>query len=136
ARYSEALLAHLDPETGGFTFDPVRHNAVQASAGGMNFAYLFLGFSAFLIGAALLLVGLLFRLNLDRRAREVGVLFAEGYRRGAVRGLLLGEGALLAAAGALLGVGLALLYSRLLLSPLGALWPGGGRGSFLARRAE
>ena len=62
--------------------------------------------NAFLLPlSALLLVGLLFRLNLDRRASQVGVLFAEGYPRAKVRWLLLGEG------GALALVGVA-LYSR------------------------
>ncbi len=57
---------------------------------------LFLGFSIFLIVAALLLVGLLFRLNLDRRAGEMGVLTATGWSNAHVRWLLLGEGAMLA----------------------------------------
>src|SRR5205085_9687858 len=84
-----------------------------------------------LIAAALLLVGLLFRLNLDRRASEVGLLFAEGYRRRTVRWLLLSEGGALAAGGAVLGACLALGYAALLLQLLAALWPGGALRSFL-----
>src|SRR4029077_17781516 len=85
----------------------------------------------FLIAAALLLVGLLFRLNLDRRAAEVGLLLATGYRRGTVRWLLLGEGALLALLGGLAGLNGAVLYAWLMLGLLRAWWPGALDQSFL-----
>ena len=116
---------------GGFVFDPVRASAMEASKGGTPFGLLFLGFSAFLIASALLLVGLLYRLELDRRSREVGVLFAQGFSRRIVGRLLLGEGGILALIGVVLGGVLALGYSRLLLQLLAALWPGGTLQSFL-----
>jgi predicted lysophospholipase L1 biosynthesis ABC-type transport system permease subunit len=129
--YDNALRARLDPAKGGLVFNPVKEQALRASAGGTDFAELFLGFSFFLIVAALLLVGLLFRLNLDRRAEEVGLLLAVGYRLAAVRWLLLGEGSVLAAAGAVIGSCVAMLYAGLLLQMLGALWPGASLQSFL-----
>ena len=122
---ADALLAKLDPQKGGFVFNSVKEHALAASAGGTDFAMLFLAFSFFLILAALLLVGLLFRLNLDRRASEVGVLLAAGLRRRTLRGLLLGEGCVLAALGALLGTGAAVLYGAFLIGWLRARWPGG-----------
>jgi hypothetical protein len=122
--FQAELLRRLDPSKGGLVFNPVREQALRASSGGTDFAELFLGFSFFLIVAALLLVGLLFRLNIDRRAEEIGLLLAVGYRRAAVRRLLLGEGCMLAAAGAVAGSCLAMLYARLLLQLLAALWPG------------
>src|SRR5262249_45928264 len=73
---------------------------------------------------ALLLVGLLFRLNLDRRAPEIGLLLATGLRRGFVRRLLLAEGALLAAVGGIVGLVGAVGYAWLLLRFLTATWPG------------
>jgi putative ABC transport system permease protein len=130
------LSERLDPAKGGLTFTPVREQALKASSGGMDFAMLFLGFSCFLIVAALLLVGLLFRLNIDRRAEEIGLLMAVGYRRAAVRRLLLGEGCVLAAAGAVVGSCLAMLYARLLVQLLAALWPGETLQTFLKPRFE
>src|SRR5262249_6501162 len=121
--YERALLQKLDPERGGFVIQPVKADALQASAGGTDFSGLFVGFSFFLIAAALLLVGLLFRLNLDRRAAEMGLLLATGYRASTVRWLLLGEGAVLAAAGVLAGTLAAVAYSGLLVRFLGAIWP-------------
>lgn len=136
SRFKESLLARLDPVQGGLVFNPVRAQALQASNGGTDFAQLFLGFSFFLIAASLLLVGLLFRLNIDRRADEIGLLMAVGYRRAAVRRLLLGEGAVLAAAGAVIGSCVAMLYARLLLQLLAALWPGETLQSFLGPHFE
>src|SRR5579883_176475 len=129
--FKKHLLDRLRPEQGGLVFNAVRVQALEASNKGTDFAMLFLGFSFFLIAASLLLVGLLFRLNIDRRAEEIGLLTAVGYRRAAVRRLLLGEGAVLAAAGAVVGTCLAMLYARMLLQLLAALWPGETLQSFL-----
>ena len=128
----KALQVQLDPEAGGFVFDRVKENALDASRGGTDFGMLFLGFSFFLIAAALLLVGLLFRLSLDRRASEVGVLVASGFRRGRIRRLLLAEGCLIAAIGGLVGMVAAIGYGEVLLGRLRAWWPGGSVRSFSA----
>src|SRR5262249_49072641 len=120
------IAAHLKPSEGGFLFEKVKENALAASrGGGFDFALLFLGFSFFLIASALLLVGLLFRLNLDRRAGQVGVLLASGFMRRTIRNLLLVEGIVLALVGGLLGVGAAVLYADFLLGRLRVWWPGG-----------
>lgn len=129
--FTKRLLRALDPERGGFAFQPVRAQAEQASAGSNDFGWLFVGFSCFLIASALLLVGLLFRLNIDRRAAELGLLLATGWSHGQARRLLLGEGALLALCGSVLGVAGALLYARLMLTYLQANWPGGAELMFL-----
>lgn len=121
---SAKLLEELTPEEGGFVFQPIREQAVTASAGATDFGVLFIAFSFFLIVSALLLVGLLVRLNLDRRAGEIGLLLSVGWNQGMVRRLLLGEGTLLALVGALLGLGGALLYADGMLKLLAASWPG------------
>jgi putative ABC transport system permease protein len=129
--FRKKLLARLDPAKGGFVFDPVKQRSLEASGGGMDFGLLFLGFSFFLIIAALLLIGLLFRLNIDRRAGEIGLLLALGYRRRTVRWLLIGEGTLLAALGGLIGLGVAVVYAWGLIDLLRSWWPGGMDRSFL-----
>lgn len=134
-RYRKALLERLKPDAGGFVFDDVRATGLDASQGGTPFGMLFLCFSFFLILSSLLLVGLLYRLNLDRRARQVGVLAAEGYPRSTIRQLLLTEGMILALVGVLLGCLAALLYSRLLVDLLAYLWPGGALRSLLRPHA-
>ncbi len=133
--FRQALLKHLRPEQGGLVFDDVRQRGLEASGGFTDFRWLFLSFSIFLIVAALLLVGLLVRLNLDRRADEIGILFATGYRRRTVRGLLLAEGACLAVAGGLVGLVGSLFYTGLMLTYFRARWPGGLDRSFLRLHA-
>lgn len=126
-----ALLNELSPAQGGLVFDDVRQRSLSASTGGTDFGGLFLGFSSFVILAALLLVGLLFRLNLDRRGAEIGLLFAVGYPLRTVRRLLLAEGLLMAALAGVIGCGLALAYAWLLLDLLAAWWPAAMDRSFL-----
>lgn len=124
-KIESALLDKLDPKAGGLVVEAVKANALKGSGGGFNFALLFLGFSFFLILSALLLVGLLFRLSLDRRSQEVGVLLASGLRRRTIRRLLLIEGGVVALVGALIGTGAAIVYCEVLLGRLRAWWPGG-----------
>jgi putative ABC transport system permease protein len=124
AAVSQRLQRQLDPGRLGLAFQPVRAQGLAASQGSADFRGLFLGFSTFLIVAALLLVGLLFRLNLERRAAELGLLLALGYRRRQLAGLLLSEGLLLATGGALLGSLAGIGYAQGLLQLLPALWPG------------
>jgi ABC-type lipoprotein release transport system permease subunit len=133
--FAKLLLAKLRPEQGGLVFDPVRERGLEASVGGTDFGMYFFYFSFFLIVSALLLVGLLFRLNLDRRGAEIGVLLAAGFRRAVVRRLLLAEGCILAALGGLVGSLGASLYAWLLLELLRAWWPGALERSFLRLHA-
>lgn len=130
-QFEKALLSHLDPAAGGFVFEDVRRRALEASRGGQDFGLLFLGFSFFLIAAALLLVGLLVRLNGERRAREIGLLLATGFSTAQVRRLLVREAMAVAVIGAILGVALAVGYAALMLKLLTALWPDGSVGSLL-----
>ncbi|MBN9117688.1 MAG: ABC transporter permease [Planctomycetes bacterium] len=122
-RLRRELPAHLGAEASEFRFDPIRERLLTASKGGTDFGGLFLGFSCFLIAAALMLVGLLFRLSLDRRAKEVGLLLAAGFAVKRVRRLLLTEGLIVAAVGAALGLAAGVAYNRLLLTVLLDLWP-------------
>jgi putative ABC transport system permease protein len=135
AKFEQQLLVNLNPAEGGFVFDNIWEQAVAAGEGSSDFGMLFLGFSCFLIIAALMLVGLMFRLSLDQRAREMGLLLAIGWRQATVRLLALAEGTILATAGAAIGVVAAVWYAGLLLDYLSVLWPGGLDRSFLQLHA-
>ena len=54
--------------------------------GSTDFGQLFLGLSMFIIFSAGMLVALLFRLNVQQRARQLGLLEAVGFRPGACAG--------------------------------------------------
>lgn len=129
--FTESFLRELKPEQGGFVFQPIKEMALKASAGSTDFSMLFLAFSFFLIVAALLLIGLLFRLNLERRASEIGVLMATGWDLRRVRRLLLGEGLFLAILGGLIGLAGAIVYADQMLALLRRNWPGGENLAFL-----
>ncbi|MFL5329237.1 MAG: ABC transporter permease [Gemmataceae bacterium] len=131
AAFEAALKQHLKPADFGLVFRDVRAQALHAAEGSVNFSGLFSGFSLFLIAAALLLVALLVRLNLDHRASEVGLWLALGFSHRAVRRLLLAEGLFLSVLGAVIGLLMAIGYAALMLRLLGAMWPEGQIGSFL-----
>lgn len=133
AEVRSALREALPPEAVGLTLQPVKLQGLAATQSGTAkmFGGLFVGFSFFLILSAALLVGLLFRLGLERRAREWGLLFALGYPLRTLRRLALGEGVLLAFLGALLGLALAVGYAWLLIRYLRSGWRGAIDSSFL-----
>lgn len=119
----EACLRQaLNPASLGLFFQPVRERALSASAASTDFGGLFLGFSLFLIVAALLLTGLLFAFGVEQRATEVGTLLALGLTPRQVRSLLLREGGLLALLASVLGAFLATLYTRAVLGGLSGVW--------------
>ena len=119
---TDRLLAGLPLPALGLAFQPVKARGLAAAAGATDFSGLFVGFSLFLIVAAALLVALLFSLAVEQRAGEIGLRLAVGYPLKRVRRRLLAEGAVIAAAGALAGTGLAVAYAGLVLRALGSWW--------------
>ena len=95
------LRQAINPASLGLFFVPVREQALAASSQSLDFGQLFLGFSLFLIVAAILLTALLFALGVEQRAEEVGTLLAVGWTPRRVQRLLLAEGGTLALAAGL-----------------------------------
>ena len=122
AALEETILTNLKPEELGFRFEPVREQALAAAEQSQDFGGLFLGFSFFLIVAALLLMAMLFQFGLEQRAPEVGTLLALGFTPPQVRKLLLREGMALAFVGGVLGAIGGLAYARAMLHGLATIW--------------
>ncbi len=116
------LLSRLKPEDLGLRFEPVREQALKAANEAQDFGQLFLGFSFFLIIAALILMGLLFQFGLEQRTKEIGTLLALGFTPRLVRRLFLWEGTALAFFGGVLGVLGGLAYARAMLHGLTTVW--------------
>ncbi len=116
------LESKLDRASLGFEFLPIKRLGLEAASGTTPFSLLFLGFSFFIIAAAVMLVALLFKLGIDGRAAEIGTLLAIGFRRRKIRRLVLGEGAIVAIVGGLIGVAGGLGYAWLMLEGLRTLW--------------
>jgi ABC-type antimicrobial peptide transport system permease subunit len=117
-----ALTQGLDPAMFGLRFQPVRAQALAAAAQSEDFGQLFLGFSFFLIVAALVLLALLFQFSLEQRATEVGTLLALGFRPRRVRWLLLAESGAIALLGGVLGAFGGRGYALAMLHGLSTVW--------------
>lgn len=106
----------------GFQFLPVRDRALQAAQGTTSFSGLFLGFSLFIIAAALMLVVLLFRLGVQLRVGEIGTFAALGYSQRMISAIFISEGAMVAGVGGLLGIGWGIAFAWLMLVGLRTWW--------------
>ncbi|HMJ67238.1 MAG TPA: ABC transporter permease, partial [Candidatus Binatia bacterium] len=130
------LLEGLTPGKLGMTFEPVRAQALVAAASGQDFGQLFLGFSFFLIVAALILMALMFQFGLEQRVTEIGTLLALGFRPGQVRRIFFAEGLGLAVVGGFFGTLLGMLYARGILQLLTTVWHQAVGTSALAYHAK
>ena len=124
ARFEEAFRKAIDPGTIGITATNIRKDTLAASAGSTDFGEYFTYFSAFLIYSALILAGLFFKLGVDQRLREIGLLRSVGFSMRKVRLLFLGEGFVLASLGALLGCAFAIGFAWFILFGLRTWWSG------------
>ena len=120
--FDQTLRAGLEPLKAGFTILPVRAQGLAASRGATDFGEYFLYFSFFLVISALLLTALFFRLGVEQRVREIGVLQAMGFPAARVRKIFLGEGIVLAVLGSLLGLAGAIAYGQLIMLGLRTWW--------------
>lgn len=122
--FSRRLRERLDTASLGFSFMPIKARQLEAASGSTDFAGLFIGFSFFLIVAAALLVAMLFRLAIEQRARQFGLLSAIGFAPRAMLRLAFTEGVILSLIGAGLGLALALGYTNLMIAGLRTWWRG------------
>ncbi len=125
------MLDRVAPTDVGLAFQPVKAMGLHAANGATDFTGLFIGFSFFLILAAMILVGLLFRLAIEQRVRQLGLLGAIGWSPQQIRRLMLGEGAVLVLLGSLLGGVAAVAYAHGMIYGLTTWWIGAIGTKFL-----
>ena len=123
-RYGASLAALLDPAAMGFAVRAVREEGLAASRGSTDFGEYFVYFSFFLVASALVLAALFFRLSVEQRAREVGLLRAVGFSTPRIRRLFAAEGVLLALIGSVAGVAGAIAYGAAMMAGLRTWWSG------------
>jgi len=122
--FAGALRAAIDPTQMGLSVIPVKARSLAASQGATDFGEYFVYFSFFLMVSALLLTGLFFKLGVEQRMREIGILRALGFSISKIRSVFLVEGAALAVAGSLLGMAGALAYAEIIVIGLRTWWIG------------
>lgn len=120
--FARNLLAKLDLQAAGIRILPVRAAGLAASAGSTDFGEYFLYFSFFLIAAAVLLAALFFKLLVEQRVQEIGLLRACGFSLPLLRRNFLGEAAFLSTAGSILGLAGSVAYGGLMVRGLRTRW--------------
>lgn len=103
---------------------PVLRTGLQAAVGANDFTQLFAGFSFFLILSAIILTSLMFRLGIQQRTSQAGLLHAVGLPPSKVRWFFLGEGLLVTLCGAVLGAFAAAGFAQLMIYGLTTWWIG------------
>ena len=127
-----ALVAALSAEDFGLVPVPVREQGLEASRGATDFGLYFLYFSYFLLVSAFVLLALLYRLGVERRLREIGMLLACGWSPRRVSRNLLFEAAVVAAAGAAVGAFAGIAYATGMIGLLSGVWEGAVAGTLAA----
>ena len=122
ARFENALLERIQPEQIGFQFLFLRADGLQAAAGTTDFGMLFSGLSLLIIFSVSYLIEMLFRIGVEQRSREIGILRAVGYPLATIRRRFLAEAGILAGIGTLIGCGFAIGYAQLMLFGLKNWW--------------
>jgi len=122
--YEQTLRGALDPLQSGLSIHAVREQSLQASRGATDFGEYFTYFSFFLVISALLLTVLFFKLGIEQRLGEIGLLRAVGFSIAQIRSLFLREGILLAIIGSVIGILGAIAYGGLMMFGLRTWWVG------------
>lgn len=123
-RYVSRLREKVDPLAMGMAVRDIRADSLFASRGATDFGEYFTYFSVFLVISALMLAALFFRLTIEQRAREVGLLRAVGFTTARVRRLFLTEGFMVAAGGSVIGIAGAVGYGAVMMTGLRTWWAG------------
>lgn len=118
------LRQSVEPARAGVTVAAVRAESAAASRGAVNFSAYFTYFSFFLVVSAVLLAGLFFKLGVEQRQQEIGLLKAVGFADEAVQRVFVTEGGLLAFLGTLAGLAGAVGYGGAMLHGLRTWWVG------------
>lgn len=119
---TQTLRNRVEPSDAGLSVLDVADRAQRSAAGMTDFGSLFAGLSMFLVLSAVILTGMIFYFGMERQTRPIGLLKAVGLTTGRIRAMYLVWGLVCAVAGALLGILIALAYTRLVLWALRSMW--------------
>ena len=106
----------------GFEFRTVKADGLAAAQGTTPFEWLFLGFSMFLVFAALMLTAMLVQLSTMLRQAELGIMLATGWSAAAAGRVVMAEMLMVATMGGLWGLAGGVAYAALMLAGLRTWW--------------
>ena len=118
----EMARSAVDPAKLGFQVNELRDSGLQSAARGVDFGMLFGGLGFFVMLSGIMLFFLLQLFNMEKRSGQVRLFSSLGYHRNVIRKIYLGEGMLVAFAGTMAGLLLAILYARIVHLALTSIW--------------
>lgn len=121
-KYKQVFADEIEPKDLGIAVEPIREQGLYAAQNGTDFSGLFLGLSFFILVASIVLTSLLFRLNLESRSSQIGLLSALGFQQKQVRSFYLFEGLVISLLGGLVGLIISVYYTELVFKILNSLW--------------
>ncbi|MFM9963748.1 MAG: ABC transporter permease [Planctomycetaceae bacterium] len=136
SQFESDFLKALPMDSVGLSIQPVKFLGLQAASGTTDFSGLFIGFSFFMILSGLMLISLLVRLGIERRASEIGLLSAIGFSPSRIGRMLLLEQFSVVLLGAVIGIVAAVGYAGLLIYGLRTWWVGAVGTTELRLHAE
>lgn len=125
SKVSADVWSAIDPSLAGMQLMEFSSEAMEAAKSPVDFGVLFLSMSFFLILAAVALVAMLFRFNVEQRTEESALLSAVGISAKKVTKWRLGEAFILVLGGAIVGAFLAMAFSAAVLKVISSIWGNG-----------
>ena len=122
---SERVREIIEPSLAGMQLLDFSSEARESAKSPVDFGILFLSMSFFLILAAVALVAMLFRFNVEQRTEEGALLSAVGISSKKIARWRLGEAFLVVLCGALVGTVLAMGFSTMVLKVISSIWGSG-----------
>jgi putative ABC transport system permease protein len=132
SRLRDELRKNVEPQAMGLSVSAARQVALAASSGATDFGEYFTYFSFFIVASALLLAVLFFRLGIEQRLHQIGILRAAGFTTAHLRVLLLAEALVIALVGSAIGTAGAVGYAKLIVYGLRTWWVGAVGTTLLA----
>ncbi|WP_319481736.1 ABC transporter permease [uncultured Draconibacterium sp.] len=120
--YKAEFARAISPADLGMIVEPIREQGVHAAQNGTDFSGLFIGLSFFILVASIILTALLFRLNLESRSTQIGLLVALGFQQKHIRSFYLSEGFVVSLFGGIVGLVISYFYTTLVFRILNSLW--------------
>ena len=120
--YKTEFARAISPADLGMIVEPIREQGVHAAQNGTDFSGLFIGLSFFILVASIILTALLFRLNLESRSSQIGLLVALGFQQKHIRSFYLSEGFVVSLFGGIVGLVISYFYTTLVFRILNSLW--------------
>ncbi|MFH1074800.1 MAG: ABC transporter permease [Candidatus Firestonebacteria bacterium] len=113
--FKKVFLKHYDYSDSGFRVLHLREEALKAAQGSTDYSLLFAALSFIIVLSALWLTAFLFRIFLEARGPQAGILLASGFKLNTLFAVYMLEGGLIILLGCLISLPLSVYYAGFVL---------------------